>query len=48
MTPEQLRHAADKVKPHVLYPYHYGDTDTEAIKEALEGSGIDVRIRDFQ
>ncbi len=48
MTPAQLRHAADMVKPRVLYPYHYGDTDPEAIKDALEGSGIDVRIRDFQ
>ena len=48
MTPAQLRRAADMVKPRVLYPYHFGDTDPEAMKEALEGSGIEVRIRDFQ
>ena len=48
MTPEQLRHAADMVKPKVLFPYHYGDTDTAAMVKALDGTGIDVRIRDFQ
>ena len=48
MTPQQLRNAADMVKPRVLYPYHFGDTDREAMKAALDGTGIDVRIRDFE
>ena len=48
MTPAQLRHAAEMVRPRVLYPYHYGDTDPNAIIEALEGLDIDVRIRNFQ
>ena len=48
MTPAQLRHAAEIVRPRVLYPYHYGDTDPNAIIEALEGLDIDVRIRNFQ
>ena len=48
MTPDQLRHAAEMVRPRVLYPYHYGDTDPNAIIEALEGLDIDVRIRNFQ
>jgi len=48
MTPAQLRHAADMVKPRVLYPYHFGDTDPDAMRQALEGTGIDVRIRNFQ
>ena len=48
MTPSQLRHAVDMVQPKVLFPYHYGDTDPEAMLEALEGTGIDVRIRNFQ
>ena len=48
MTPEQLRRAADMVKPRILYPYHYGDTDVAAMEAAMEGSGIEVRIRDFQ
>ena len=48
MTPAQLRHAADMVKPRVLFPYHFGNTPVEAMTEALEGTGIDVRIRSFQ
>lgn len=48
MTPRQLRHAADMVKPRVLYPYHYGSTAPEAMESALEGSGIEVRIRSFE
>lgn len=48
MLPEQLRHAADMVKPKILYPYHFGETPTEAMEQAMEGSGIEVRIRDFQ
>ena len=48
MTPSQLRRAVDMVQPKVLFPYHYGDTDPEAMLEALEGTGIDVRIRNFQ
>ena len=48
MTPDQLRHAVEMVKPRVLFPYHYGDTDPNAILEALEGLDIDVRIRNFQ
>ncbi|MBO4850446.1 MAG: MBL fold metallo-hydrolase [Prevotella sp.] len=48
MTPQQLRHAADMVRPDVLFPYHYGDTAPEAMMAALDGSGIEVRIREFQ
>ncbi len=48
MTPAQLRHAVDMLRPKVVYPYHYGDTAPEAMTEALEGSGVDVRIRNFQ
>ncbi len=48
MTPAQLRHAADMVNPKVLFPYHFGDTDENAMSKALEGSGIEVRIRSFQ
>ncbi len=27
MTPEQAIRAAKIIKPRVLYPYHYGETD---------------------
>ena len=48
MTPQQLRHAANMVKPKVLFPYHFGNTDIDAMTKALDGTGIDVRIRSFQ
>lgn len=48
MTPEQLAQAAEMLNPLVLFPYHYGETDTKAIEKALKGSGIDVRIRQYQ
>ena len=48
MTPQQLRHAADMVKPEVLFPYHFGDTSPDAMLKALESTNIDVRIRNFQ
>ena len=48
MTPEQLIRAAKVIKPRVLFPYHYGQTDLSAIPSALKGTGIDVRIRHYE
>ena len=48
MTPEQLIRAAKVIKPKVLFPYHYGQTDLSTIPPALEGEGIDVRIRHYE
>ena len=48
MTPEQCAHAASMIKPTVLFPYHYGQTDIQQVVKLLEGSGIDVRIRNYQ
>jgi L-ascorbate metabolism protein UlaG (beta-lactamase superfamily) len=45
MSPEMAAEAALAFKPKVLYPYHYGSTDTSKLVELLQGSGIDVRIR---
>ena len=48
MTPEE---AADAVRasfiPRWCYPYHYRGSDTEAFKKALDGTGIDVRLRNW-
>ena len=46
MTVEQLVKAAQIIKPKVLIPYHFGQTDLSGIPEALPG--IDVRLRDMQ
>ena len=48
MTTEQVVKAAKIIKPKVLFPYHYGQTDIQQVVKLLEGSGIDVRIRDYQ
>ncbi len=48
MTTEQLVRAAKVIKPKVLFPYHYGQTDVSGIASQLKGTGIDVRIRHYE
>ena len=38
MTPEQLVRAAKIVKPKVLFPYHYGETNVSGITEQLRSA----------
>ena len=46
MTPEMAADAAKAFQPSILYPYHYGDTDTSKLEELLiDEKGIEVRIR---
>ena len=46
MTPEMVADAAKAFRPTVLYPYHYGDTDTNRLVELLKDEkDIDVRIK---
>jgi L-ascorbate metabolism protein UlaG (beta-lactamase superfamily) len=47
MTSEMVADAARSFRPKVLYPYHFGDTNTNEIKGLLKGTGIDVRIRNM-
>ena len=48
MTTNQLVKAAKTIKPKVLFPYHYGQTDVSTISSQLQGAGIDVRIRHYE
>ncbi len=48
MTPEMVADAARAFRPAILYPYHFGDTDTSKLTELLKGSGIEVRIRNMR
>ena len=49
MTPEMVADAAKILKPKILYPYHFGDTDTSVIQNLLKNTkGIEVRIRKMQ
>ncbi len=46
MTPEMVADAAKMFYPKILYPYHYGETDTNELVKLLEGEKeIKVRIR---
>jgi len=46
MTPEMVAAAARSFQPKVIYPYHYGNTDTGKIVELLkDDKNIEVRIR---
>jgi L-ascorbate metabolism protein UlaG (beta-lactamase superfamily) len=44
MTPEMVADAALAFRPKVLYPYHFGETDTSVI-QALLASAKDVEVR---
>jgi hypothetical protein len=46
MTPEMVADAALAFRPKVLYPYHFGDTDTTRIQDLLASArDIEVRVR---
>jgi L-ascorbate metabolism protein UlaG (beta-lactamase superfamily) len=46
MSPEMAAEAARVIKPKILYPYHYGETDTRKLVELLKSSPeIVVRVR---
>lgn len=46
MTPDQLVRAAKVIKPKVLFPYHYGQTDLSTVPAQLKD--MDVRIRHYE
>jgi L-ascorbate metabolism protein UlaG (beta-lactamase superfamily) len=46
MTPEMVADAAKAFKPKVLYPYHFGNTDTTQLVELMKGTPeVEVRVR---
>lgn len=46
MTPEMAADAARAFKPKILYPYHFGETDTSKVVALLKDvPGIEVRIK---
>jgi L-ascorbate metabolism protein UlaG (beta-lactamase superfamily) len=49
MTPEMAADAARMIRPKILYPYHFGETDTSPIVELLQDQKeTEVRIRQMQ
>ena len=47
MTPQEAAEAVRAFHPAIVYPYHYRGSDLNAFAKALEGTGIDVRLRDW-
>jgi L-ascorbate metabolism protein UlaG (beta-lactamase superfamily) len=49
MTPEMVADAAAAFKPKLLYPYHFGETDTARLVSLLaETREVEVRIRELK
>ena len=49
MTPEQVADTATAIRPKILYPYHFGETDTSALTRLMQDEkDIEVRIRDMK
>jgi L-ascorbate metabolism protein UlaG (beta-lactamase superfamily) len=48
MTPAMVADAAQAFKPKILYPYHFGETNTNEIVKLLKDTGIEVRIRNLK
>jgi len=49
MTPEMVAEAARMIKPQILYPYHYGNTDTSKLVELLKDEkDIEICIRKME
>ncbi|MGD1009946.1 MAG: MBL fold metallo-hydrolase [Candidatus Aminicenantales bacterium] len=46
MTPGMVADAAKAFRPRILYPYHFGETDTSKLVKLLQAEkGIEVRVR---
>ncbi len=48
MTVDQLVRAAKIIRPKVLFPYHYSNTDLSDLPNRLKKEGIEVRIRHYE
>lgn len=49
MTPEMVADAVKAFRPKILYPYHFGDTDTSKLLKLLQDQKeIEVRIRNMK
>jgi len=48
MTPEMVADAAKAFRPKILYPYHFGNTNTQKLIDLLKDEkDIEVRIRNM-
>lgn len=47
MSPQDAAACVKAMKPRIVYPYHYFGSDPKLFADALKGTGIDVRLRDW-
>ena len=47
MPPNEAADCVKAFKPKIVYPYHYMGSDLKVFQDALNGSGVEVRIRDW-
>lgn len=48
MSPDMAASAARMLNPGVLYPYHFGSTDTALLVDLLKDMKIDIRVRKME
>ncbi len=49
MTPEMVAQAVRVIKPRIVYPYHFGDTDTSRLVHLLKDAPhVEVRVRNMK
>jgi L-ascorbate metabolism protein UlaG (beta-lactamase superfamily) len=47
MTPTAAAEAVKAFHPAIAYPYHYRGSDAKEFAKGLEGTGVEVRLRDW-
>jgi len=47
MPPAEAAEAVKAFAPKIVYPYHYRGSNLDEFANALKGTGIDVRVRDW-
>ena len=47
MPPNEAADCVKAFKPKIVYPYHYMGSDLKVFEDALNGSGVEVRVRDW-
>ncbi|MGO9241118.1 MAG: MBL fold metallo-hydrolase [Bryobacteraceae bacterium] len=47
MTPAEAAAGVRAFAPKIVYPYHYRGSDLKVFEDALKGSGVEVRIRNW-
>ncbi|HYR87189.1 MAG TPA: MBL fold metallo-hydrolase [Terriglobia bacterium] len=47
MPPSEAAECVKAFKPKIAYPYHYMGSDLKQFEDALKGSGVEVRVRDW-